>query len=322
MDMFTAYSLIRELKTNVRRAFVGREETMDLLVVALLAEGHVLLEDVPGIGKTTLAKALAESLDCSFQRIQFTPDLMPSDVTGLNYFNQKLGEFQFRPGPVMAHIVLADEINRATPRTQSSLLEAMGERQVTVDGVTRELPRPFMVLATQNPIEMEGTYPLPEAQLDRFMLRISLGYPERDLEMGIVQRFGTLDPLSDLAPVLSPEQVLGLQGAAKTVRVTDVVLGYLVDVVRATRTHSSSRLGASPRATLAMYRCAQAHALTQGRDFVVPDDIKRLAGPVFAHRLLLKTQSRLAGGNAERLVGEALDCTPVPVEDLAGMPVR
>ncbi|MGE5484933.1 MAG: AAA family ATPase [Ignavibacteriales bacterium] len=317
-----ACSLIDKLKANIEKAFIGKKEAIELAVVALLADGHVLLEDVPGIGKTTLAKALARSLDCSFQRIQFTPDLMPSDVTGLNYFNQKIGEFQFRPGPIMANIVLADEINRATPRTQSSLLEAMGERQVTVDGVTRELPWPFMVLATQNPIEMEGTYPLPEAQLDRFLMRVNLGYPERGREMDIARRFGVLDPLSGLDPVLSQEQVVELQQAARSVKVTDVVLGYLVDVVRGARSHSSVRLGVSPRATLAMCRCARAYALVQGRDFVLPDDIKRLARPVFAHRLILKTQSRLSDWTEERLVTEVVDSTPVPVEDFSETPVR
>ncbi|MCR4399137.1 MAG: MoxR family ATPase [Firmicutes bacterium] len=315
MDKAQARSIVDRLKANIAKAFVGKEETVELILVALLADGHVLLEDVPGIGKTTLAKALAGSIDCSFQRIQFTPDLLPSDVTGLNFFNQKTGEFEFRPGPIMANIVLADEINRATPRTQSSLLEAMGERQATVDGVTRKLPQPFMVLATENPIEMEGTYPLPEAQMDRFLMRVRLGYPEREYEMEVIRRFGAADPLSALSAVVSPEQVVELQRAAGGVRISDAVMGYLVDVVRATRCHPSARLGGSPRASLALSRCAKALALLQGRDFVLPDDIKRLAEPVLAHRLLLKAQSRLLSCTAERVVGEALDAVPVPVED-------
>ena len=322
MDVVAAHQLIVRLRDNICRAFVGRVETVELLIAALLAEGHVLLEDVPGIGKTTLAKALAKSLGCSFQRIQFTPDLLPSDVTGLNYFNQKIGDFQFRAGPVMSNIVLADEINRATPRTQSSLLEAMGERQVTVDGVTRPLPEPFMVLATQNPIEREGTYPLPEAQLDRFLLKLDLGYPEREREMEIVRRFGSADPLSDLAPALSAEQVVGLQVAARRVRVTDTVLGYLVDVVRGTRAHASARVGVSPRGTLALYRAAQSYALMQGRDFVVPDDVKRVAVPVLAHRVVMNLRNRLTSGGPETLIREVIDATPVPVEELQATGAR
>jgi len=307
------------IRANVGRVIVGKDYAVTLLVVALLCEGHVLIEDVPGVGKTTLAKALARSLDLSFQRIQFTPDLLPSDVTGLAYFNQKTQEFQFRAGPVFANVLLADEINRATPRTQSSLLEAMEERQVTAEGETRRLPRPFLVLATENPIELEGTFPLPEAQLDRFLMRVSLGYPSRDEEKLIARRFQERSPLEDLAPVLAAPELPGLAAACRRVFVSEAVEDYLVDVVRASREATGVVLGASPRATLALFRGSQALAAISGRDYVLPDDVKRLTGPVLGHRLILSAQGRLRGEAAPEVVASVLARVPAPVEDAAAV---
>jgi MoxR-like ATPase len=306
------------IRDNVGRVIVGKVETTTLLLVALLCEGHVLIEDVPGVGKTTLAKALARSLDLAFQRIQFTPDLLPSDVTGLSYFNQKTQEFQFRPGPIFANVVLADEINRATPRTQSALLEAMEERQVTSDGETRKLPRPFLVLATENPIELEGTFPLPEAQLDRFLLRVSLGYPSRDEEAAIARRFQDANPLDDLEPTLPADEIAELARICRRVFVSEAVEGYLVDLVRATRDQAGVELGASPRATLALFRAGQALAAIDGRDHVLPDDVKRLALPVLGHRLILSVQGRFSGHRASDIVAEVLQRVPVPVESDSG----
>jgi MoxR-like ATPase len=306
------------IRDNVGRVIVGKVETTTLLLVALLCEGHVLIEDVPGVGKTTLAKALARSLDLAFQRIQFTPDLLPSDVTGLSYFNQKTQEFQFRPGPIFANLVLADEINRATPRTQSALLEAMEERQVTSDGETRKLPRPFLVLATENPIELEGTFPLPEAQLDRFLLRVSLGYPSRDEEAAIARRFQDANPLDDLEPTLPADEIAELERICRRVFVSEAVEGYLVDLVRATRDQAGVELGASPRATLALFRAGQALAAIDGRDHVLPDDVKRLALPVLGHRLILSVQGRFSGHRASDIVAEVLQRVPVPVESDSG----
>jgi MoxR-like ATPase len=274
----------------------------------------MLLEDVPGIGKTTLARALAASLGCTFRRIQFTPDLLPSDVTGLNWFNQKLQEFEFRPGPVISQVVLADEINRATPRTQSALLEAMQERQVTIDGVSRPLPRPFLVIATQNPVELEGTFPLPEAQVDRFMLRISIGYPDAAEENAILERFRLDDPLPDLQPVTTPSEMLQLQAERREVRVEESLRDYVVRVARATREHPEIELGASPRATLALYAGAQAWAAIGGRDFVIPDDVKLMAPHVLTHRLMISPQALLRGRQVRELVADIVDAVPVPVE--------
>jgi MoxR-like ATPase len=305
------------VRENVGRVIVGKDAVTTLLLVTLLCEGHALLEDVPGVGKTTLAKALARSLDLSFQRIQFTPDLLPSDVTGLSYFNQKTQEFQFRPGPIFANLVLADEINRATPRTQSALLEAMEERQATVDGETRRLPRPFVVLATENPIELEGTFPLPEAQLDRFLMRISVGYPDRDEERQIARRFREASPLDDLAPVLDAASLAELARTCRRVFVGEAVEGYLVDLVRATREHGGVELGASPRATLALYRASQALAALDGRPHVLPDDVKQLALPILAHRLIVGAGGRLDGRSGAEVIAEVLDRMPVPVEEEA-----
>jgi len=313
-----AVGLVREagerLIRNVSRVIVGREEAIRLAVVAVLCQGHVLVEDVPGVGKTMLARAVARSLGLSFKRIQFTPDLLPSDVTGVNWYNQKKGEFEFLAGPVMANLILADEINRATPRTQACLLEAMEERQITVDSETMALPRPFTVLATQNPVELEGTFPLPEAQLDRFLLRISHGYPTAEEESVILTRFERSSPLEELEPVVDRTELLELQGYCRQVLVEDSVRDYLVRLVRATREHPGVRLGASPRAGQGLFASARALAALGGRSFVVPDDVKRLAGPVLAHRLVVDVQARLRGSDRERVVEEVLDLVPAPVE--------
>lgn len=306
--------IARRLRENIQKVIVGKDEAIHLALVAVLCEGHILLEDVPGIGKTTLARALAVSLGCTFRRIQFTPDLLPSDVTGLSWFNQKKGEFEFRPGPIISQVVLADEINRATPRTQSALLEAMQERQVTIDGVTRPLPRPFLVLATQNPVELEGTFPLPEAQVDRFLLRIAIGYPSQAEEASILERFRLADPLPDLQAVTSPEEIQALQQQRRQIRVEPDVRDYVVNVARATRGHNEIELGASPRATLALYQSAQAWAAIQGRDYVLPDDVKFLAPHVLTHRMMLSSQAQLRGRRPEELVAAIVETVPVPVE--------
>jgi MoxR-like ATPase len=299
---------------NIARVIVGKDEVIELCLVALLCEGHVLLEDVPGIGKTTLAKAIARSIGCSFRRIQFTPDLLPSDVTGILYFNQKSQDFEFRAGPIVSQVVLADEINRATPRTQSALLEAMQERQVTVDLETMALPRPFLVLATQNPIELEGTFPLPEAQIDRFLMRVSLGYPSREDENAILLRYERQDPLETLEPVIQANDLLAMQEQVKSVLVEESVREYMVDVVRATREHEAVELGVSPRGTLALYRTVQALAAVRGRAFVIPDDVKYLAPPVLTHRIIISPQTRLRGRRPEEVMAEIVDTVPVPVE--------
>ena len=304
----------RSVRQNVERVIVGKEEVIDLMMVALLCEGHVLFEDVPGTGKTMLARSLAKSLGCSFQRIQFTPDLLPSDITGITFFNQKQGEFEFRPGPLLAQIVLADEINRATPRTQSALLEAMEERQVSVERETIPLPRPFIVIATQNPIELEGTFPLPEAQLDRFLLRLRLDYPTQSEERLIVQRFREEQPLEDLRPVLSAERLLEAQKMIRHVRVDPGIENYIVEVVRATREHSGVELGVSPRGTLALYRTTQAYAAIHGRSYVIPDDVKRMALHVLAHRMIATSQTRLHGRAMDSIVDDVLHSVSVPVE--------
>lgn len=302
------------IRDNIKKVIVGKDDVINLGIVAVLCEGHVLIEDVPGIGKTTFARALSSSLGCSYKRIQFTPDLLPSDVTGLNWFNQKSQEFIFRPGPIISQIVLADEINRATPRTQSSLLEAMQERQVTIDGVTHVLPRPFLVLATQNPVELEGTFPLPEAQIDRFLLRMVLGYPSEKEENDILERFRLDDPLKELDAVTTPEEIIQLQHERKTVRVEESLRDYIVRVSRATREHNEIELGASPRATLALYQASQAWAAINGREYVLPDDVKMMAPHVLTHRLMISPQAQLRGRQPNELVADIVDSVSVPVE--------
>ncbi len=316
VDANSIRSLAEQVRENVERVLVGKGNVVELALVALLADGHILIEDVPGIGKTTLAKALARSLSCSFRRIQFTPDLLPTDVTGVYFFDQKRGEFEYRPGPLHANVILADEINRATPRTQSSLLECMEERQVTVDGDTMPLPRPFLVLATQNPVELEGTFPLPEAQLDRFLLRLSLGYPAEDEEAALLVRFERHNPLTELAPVASGAEVVAAQQACRSLYVAAALRQYLVRLVRATREHPDVQLGGSPRATLGLCRACQALAVLRGRDFVLPDDAQALLRPVIAHRLVLRPQARLRGRTAGDVLAEVLERTPVPVEEV------
>ena len=302
------------VRQNIGRVIVGKEEVVDQLMVALLCEGHVLFEDVPGIGKTTLAKSLAKSLGCSFQRIQFTPDLLPSDITGITFYNQKKGEFEFRPGPLLSQIVLADEINRATPRTQSALLEAMEERQISVERETLPLPRPFMVIATQNPIELEGTFPLPEAQLDRFLMRLRIDYPSQTEERLILQRFREAQPLQDLTPVLSAERLQGLQKTIRRVKVEPSVESYIVELIRATRAHSAVELGVSPRGTLALYRASQACAAIKGRNYVIPDDVKHMAQSILSHRMIATNQTRMHGRGMEQIVEDVLHIVAVPVE--------
>ncbi|MCL4560358.1 MAG: MoxR family ATPase [Chloroflexi bacterium] len=307
-------SLARRICDNVQKVIVGKEEVIQLTLVSVLCEGHILLEDVPGIGKTTLARALAVSLGCSFHRLQFTPDLLPSDVTGHSWFNQKNQEFEFRQGPLMSQVLLADEINRATPRTQSALLEAMQEQQFTVDGVTRHLPRPFLVLATQNPVELEGTFPLPEAQIDRFLMRIAIGYPSQEDENRLLERFRVSDPLPELTAVTTPEEIIAMQGERRQVKVEASVRDYVVRVARATREHEEIDLGASPRATLALYQASQGWAAIHGRGFVLPDDVKTMAPYVLCHRLMVSSQAQLRGRRPEELVADIVAEVPVPVE--------
>jgi MoxR-like ATPase len=304
-----------KVKENVERVMVGKGEVVELAIIALLCEGHILFEDVPGLGKTVLAKSLARSLGCSFRRIQCTPDLLPSDITGTYVFNQKTSDFEFRPGPVISQVVLVDEINRATPRTQSALLEAMQEHQVTAEGDTKPLPRPFLVMATQNPIELEGTFPLPEAQLDRFLMKIQIGYPSVEDDRLILSRFRQSDPLDELSSVVSADELLKMQKACREVHVAEDVEDYIIRLVHATRKHASIELGASPRAMLALCNASQALAAIRGRAFVTPDDIKYMVTPVFIHRIIPKSESRLRGHKAEQTLKEIIDSVFVPVEE-------
>jgi MoxR-like ATPase len=302
---------------NVEKVIVGKREVIESTLINLLSQGHLLIEDVPGVGKTMLARSLAGSLGCSMSRIQFTPDMLPSDVTGVSIFNQSSRQFEFRPGPIMSQIVLADEINRATPKTQAALLEAMQEQQITVDGVTHALPQPFMVIATQNPIEYEGTFPLPEAQLDRFLLRITLGYPSRTDEMQMLENQSLAHPIESLEPVSTEEEVLSAQAAVKQIFVSEPVKRYIVDLTRETREQSDVYLGASPRGSLALYRASQARASIHGRDFVLPDDVKALVHSCLAHRLILGPAARLQDINTTTVLSELMDKVPVPGGELS-----
>ncbi len=304
--------LFEAITANVASVVQGKRDAIHLALVCMLAEGHLLIEDVPGVGKTSLAKALARSIACEWHRIQFTPDLLPSDVSGVSIYNQKTGDFEFRPGPIIAQVVLADEINRATPKTQSALLEAMEERQVTVDGVTHGMPEPFIVLATQNPIEYEGTFPLPEAQLDRFLLRIHLGYPSAVDEVRILEGQQRQHPIESLGAVTGPDELLGMRRAVKEIFVDGAVKDYIVSVVEATRSHGSVYLGASPRGSLALYRTAQARALLDGRDFVLPDDVKALTYATLGHRIIVSPSARVKNVTPREIIEQALERVPVP----------
>ena len=297
---------------NVSKVIVGKRSVIEHAVAALIAQGHVLVEDVPGVGKTMLVKSLSTSIGCVFKRIQFTPDLLPSDVSGISVYNQQSGDFQFRPGPIMSQVVLADEINRATPKTQSALLEAMEELQVTADGVTHHLEHPFIVFATQNSIEYEGTFPLPEAQLDRFLMRISLGYPDFGEELAVIEQQEQVHPIESLEPVAGPQDIVALQEAAKSIYVDGGVREYIVHLVESTREHRDLSLGASPRASLGLFRAGRALALVQDRDYVLPDDIKALAPSVTAHRIILSPSARMRGVRAVDVIAELLEEVPVP----------
>tara|TARA_Y100000590_G_scaffold140463_4_gene161156 strand:- start:4179 stop:5150 length:972 start_codon:yes stop_codon:yes gene_type:complete len=301
-----------KIAENIKKVIIGKNRAIELAVVALVCQGHILIEDVPGVGKTMLARSLAKSTGCSYSRIQFTPDLLPSDITGVSIYNQKEGDFEFKSGPVISQLVLADEINRATPKTQSALLESMDERQVTVEGVTHVLPRPFMVMATQNPIEYEGTFPLPEAQLDRFFLKISLGYPSLTEEESILSSQENTHPIELLEPVVSSDEIVKIQDAVKTIYVDELVRSYIVSIVHATRDNEDIALGSSPRGSLAMARGIQALALMRGRDYVLPDDVKELAVPMLAHRIIVSSGARMQGITSEEIVARILDTVPVP----------
>ena len=311
-DTATSTLLAQRIIDNVSQVIVGKRSVIELAVATLIAQGHMLVEDVPGVGKTMLAKSLATSIGCSFKRIQFTPDLLPSDVTGISVYNQQSGEFQFREGPLMSQVVLADEINRATPKTQSALLEAMEEQQITVDGVTHHLHPPFLVMATQNPIEYEGTFPLPEAQLDRFLMRISLGYPNLEEELAIIEGQEQSHPIESLEAVSNSQDIIGLQEAAKSVYVDRLVRQYIVSLTDATRNHREVSLGASPRASLGLFRTSRALALIRDRDYVIPDDIKMLAPGVIAHRIMLSPSARMRGVQSTDVVEDLLTNVAVP----------
>ena len=305
-----------KLINNIEKVIIGKRSSVELAIISLLCQGHLLIEDVPGVGKTVLARSIAKSLGCDFSRIQFTPDMLPSDVTGVSIYNQVSTQFEFRPGPIMAQIVLSDEINRATPKTQAALLEAMEEHQITVDGVTHKLPRPFMVLATQNPIEYEGTFPLPEAQLDRFLVRLRLGYPSINDEINILERQQYQHPINELQQVAPADELLKAQEAIKSIYVAPAVKHYIVELTHQTRQHADVYLGASPRGSLALFRTGQARAAIQGRDFVLPDDIKALVKPALSHRVILGPAARLRDLSGDQILDEILSKVPVPGGDL------
>lgn len=317
MDAAGMKNLASIVKENVNRVIVGNGEVIERLIIAMICSGHVLLEDVPGVGKTLMVKTLAKSMDCTFKRVQFTPDLLPSDVTGIHYYNQKTGEFTFRPGPLFCNVLLADEINRATPRTQSSLLECMEERQITIDGETRRLERPFLVIATQNPVESHGTFPLPEAQLDRFFMKLSLGYPTREEQLDILLRFKEDEPLEQIEPVIGAKEIIAMQDAYRKVHADQDLLQYIVAIAEATREHPDTSLGVSPRGCQALLRAAQASAVLDGRDYVVPDDVKRLAVSVLAHRLVLNQKFKAKEDAAAAVITNVLKQVSVPQEQVA-----
>ena len=311
-NLETAAVTAERLLNNLERVVLGKRQEQQLALMTLMCKGHLLIEDVPGVGKTTLAKSIARSVGCSFRRIQFTPDLLPTDITGASIFNQRTSEFEFRPGPIVAQIVLADEINRASPKTQAALLESMEERQLTVDGITHPMPKPFMVMATQNPIEYEGTFPLPETELDRFMLRLHLGYPSFDDEMAVLESQRYVHPIDDLEQVVSHAELTQLQDAVQDVQVEYAVREYIVRIVESTRRHPNLYLGASPRGSLTLFRLSQARALLEGREFAIPDDVKAVAEPALAHRLILSSSARIQGSTAAGAVAEILEEVAVP----------
>jgi len=308
----------RAVAENIENVIQGKRPTIELVVTSLVAEGHVLIEDVPGVGKTLLAKALARSIDCSFQRVQFTPDLLPADVTGVSVWNREMGSFTFRPGPVFANVVLGDEINRASPKTQAALLEAMEEQQVTVDAETHPLDAPFIVIATQNPIEHEGTYPLPEAQLDRFMMRVAMGYPDREKELEMLQTHGSRSMFDELKPVVHAEDVVKMTSIAREIHFADVLRGYLIDIAEATRDHPDILLGASPRAGLFLQRAARTVAAAQGRDYASPDDVKAILSPVLNHRLIVRPEAQMRGTTVSEVLDEVVNSVPVPGTSTTG----
>ena len=317
-NMEETKNILKKIIENVEKVIIGKTEVVELTLIALICEGHVLIEDVPGVGKTGLVSSLAKSIDASFNRIQFTPDLLPSDITGFSMYNQKTGEFEYRSGAIMAQILLADEINRTSPKTQSSLLEAMEENQVTVDGITYPVPKPFIVLATQNPIEYLGTYPLPEAQMDRFFIRIALGYPSHAVECDILTKYQYENPLETLKPVATSDDIIKIQGKVKTVFVHESLKKYIVEIVSRTRTHLDVLLGSSPRGSMALFRAAQAWAIYNNRDYCCPDDIKRMAIPVLAHRISLKHNSKIKKISAEDVVKAIIESVHIPVVENNG----
>ncbi len=315
MEVQEIQKLGEKIRENISKVIIGKEDVIDLVIISLFCSGHALLEDVPGVAKTLMAKCLAKSIECEFKRIQFTPDLLPTDLTGINYYNQKIGEFVFRPGPIFANIVLGDEINRATPRTQSSLLECMEECQVTIDGETRKLSRPFFVIATQNPIEIQGTFPLPEAQLDRFFMRLKIGYPSTEEGLMILDRFEKSNPFQEIGGVATGNDVINAQDSISNVKVSGDIKKYIVSIVETTRSHEKIILGVSPRGSLALMKASQAYAALKGRDFVTPDDVKHVAVPVLAHRIILKGHAATSGmANSEALISDILKKVPVPLE--------